>query len=162
HAAGARLARAGNGDGGRGHARGEHGRARARPWRAITLPARTMDAGGDRDGDGGRCRGARVRGRGVDGRSGAASIHLAAPMAADRPRPARGDRAARGAGAHRAEGIVMAVLVFREVGFRYPDEMRDALRDVTLEVDAGTFALVVGPTGAGKSTLLRAVNGLVP
>ena len=57
---------------------------------------------------------------------------------------------------------MMPALRFRAVGFRYPDAAREALRDVTLDVDAGTFALVVGPTGAGKSTFLRAANGLVP
>ena len=46
--------------------------------------------------------------------------------------------------------------------FRYPDTSRDALTEVTLDIDEGTFALAVGPTGAGKSTLLRASNGLVP
>jgi energy-coupling factor transport system ATP-binding protein len=56
----------------------------------------------------------------------------------------------------------MPALQFRDVGFRYPDGVRDALVEVTLDVDAGTFALVVGPTGAGKSTFLRAANGLVP
>jgi energy-coupling factor transport system ATP-binding protein len=55
-----------------------------------------------------------------------------------------------------------AALRFQDVGFRYPDGTTDALRDVTLDVDAGTFVLVVGPTGAGKSTFLRAANGLVP
>jgi len=34
-----------------------------------------------------------------------------------------------------------------------------ALRDVTLEVPAGGYALVIGPTGCGKTTLLDAVAG---
>ncbi|MDZ4654277.1 MAG: ATP-binding cassette domain-containing protein, partial [Coriobacteriia bacterium] len=33
------------------------------------------------------------------------------------------------------------------------------VRDVGLEVDAGTFVGLVGPNGAGKSTLLRSVTG---
>ena len=48
------------------------------------------------------------------------------------------------------------------VSFRYPDAPRPALRDVTVRLEEGTFALAVGRTGAGKSTLLRAANGLVP
>ncbi len=48
------------------------------------------------------------------------------------------------------------------VSFRYPDVGHDALRDATLTIEEGSFALAVGPTGAGKSTFLRAANGLVP
>lgn len=36
---------------------------------------------------------------------------------------------------------------------------RDALRDVTLQVDKGEFAYVTGPSGAGKTTLLRLLYG---
>ncbi len=36
------------------------------------------------------------------------------------------------------------------------------LRDVTLTVDAGAYAVVVGPAGAGKTTLLEVVAGLLP
>ena len=36
-----------------------------------------------------------------------------------------------------------------------------ALRDVSLEVDAGEAVGVLGPNGAGKSTLLRSISGLV-
>ncbi len=48
------------------------------------------------------------------------------------------------------------------VSFRYPDASQPALRDVTIDIEEGTFALAVGPTGAGKSTFLRLANGLVP
>jgi len=37
-----------------------------------------------------------------------------------------------------------------------------ALNDVTFEIEAGTFVLVIGESGSGKSTLLRCMNGLVP
>lgn len=36
------------------------------------------------------------------------------------------------------------------------------LRDVSLEVPAGGYALVIGPTGSGKTTLLEAVAGHAP
>ncbi len=36
------------------------------------------------------------------------------------------------------------------------------LRDVSVQVDEGELALVVGRTGSGKSTLLGAITGHVP
>jgi phosphonate transport system ATP-binding protein len=43
----------------------------------------------------------------------------------------------------------------------YPGGVR-AMEDLTLDIGAGEFVVVVGLSGAGKSTLVRAVNGLVP
>lgn len=34
-----------------------------------------------------------------------------------------------------------------------------ALKDITLSIDRGQFAIVTGPTGSGKSTLLKAILG---
>ena len=48
------------------------------------------------------------------------------------------------------------------VTFTFPGAEKPALKDVSLSVEEGSFALVVGPTGSGKSTLIRAMNGLVP
>jgi energy-coupling factor transport system ATP-binding protein len=56
----------------------------------------------------------------------------------------------------------MSALSFDAVWFTYPDGARPALRDATVSIDEGTFALAIGSTGAGKSTFLRAANGLVP
>jgi ABC-type multidrug transport system fused ATPase/permease subunit len=41
------------------------------------------------------------------------------------------------------------------VTFRYEDEHRDALRDVSLDVTSGQRVAIVGPSGAGKSTLAK-------
>ncbi|MET9261272.1 ATP-binding cassette domain-containing protein [Amycolatopsis sp. NPDC004079] len=49
---------------------------------------------------------------------------------------------------------------FSEVTISYRDT--PVLREVSLHIDEGELALVVGRTGSGKSTLLGAVNGLVP
>jgi putative ABC transport system ATP-binding protein len=42
-----------------------------------------------------------------------------------------------------------------------PNEVR-ALRDVTLTIEPGSFALVIGTNGSGKSSLLNAVAGTFP
>ncbi|WP_252090980.1 type I secretion system permease/ATPase [Pseudomonas sp. MWU13-3659] len=41
------------------------------------------------------------------------------------------------------------------VGFRYTHEGREALRDLSVEIEAGSFIGVTGPSGSGKSTLAR-------
>lgn len=48
------------------------------------------------------------------------------------------------------------------LAFRFPDAVRDTLRGVDWEAEAGSVTLVVGQSGAGKSTFLRCFNGLVP
>jgi energy-coupling factor transporter ATP-binding protein EcfA2 len=56
----------------------------------------------------------------------------------------------------------VSVLDLDRVTYTYPDAAAPALRDVTLQVEAGEFVLLAGGSGSGKSTLLRAASGLVP
>jgi len=54
---------------------------------------------------------------------------------------------------------VTALLELEDVGARYGDIV--ALRGVTLTVEEGQVAAVLGANGAGKTTMLRAVSGTV-
>ena len=55
-----------------------------------------------------------------------------------------------------------AVLLARDFTYTYADADRPALRDLSLEIEPGSFTVVAGGSGSGKSTLLRAACGLVP
>jgi energy-coupling factor transporter ATP-binding protein EcfA2 len=54
------------------------------------------------------------------------------------------------------------ILSARDLTYRYPESSGPALREVTLDIEPGTFTVVAGESGCGKSTLLRAACGLVP
>ncbi len=44
---------------------------------------------------------------------------------------------------------------FRNVSFRYPDDDRPVLEDISFRVEPGETVAVVGPTGSGKSSLVQ-------
>jgi ABC-type multidrug transport system fused ATPase/permease subunit len=50
----------------------------------------------------------------------------------------------------------------RDVTFRYPGGERPALKELNLEIPAGSLVGVTGPVGSGKSALTRAILGLYP
>ena len=50
-----------------------------------------------------------------------------------------------------------ASVSLRDVTFSYEDDAEPALRNVSLEIPAGTVCAVVGPSGSGKSTLANLV-----
>jgi osmoprotectant transport system ATP-binding protein len=55
-----------------------------------------------------------------------------------------------------------AEIVFDHVSKRYPGRAEPALKELTLEIPAGTFCVLVGPSGGGKTTALKMVNRLIP
>src|SRR5690242_165279 len=75
---------------------------------------------------------------------------------------ARPGNPARQAAATAAPPATGARVVARDIGRRFetPNGPVDACRDITLDVPAGSFCVIVGPSGCGKSTLLRIVAGL--
>src|SRR5215212_7384574 len=54
-----------------------------------------------------------------------------------------------------------AEIVFDHVTKRYPGRDVAAVDDLSLEIAAGTFCVLVGPSGGGKTTALRMVNRLI-
>jgi len=52
-------------------------------------------------------------------------------------------------------------IVFDHVSKRYPGRTDHALEDLSLEIPAGTFCVLVGPSGGGKTTALKMVNRLI-
>ncbi len=55
-----------------------------------------------------------------------------------------------------------AEIVFDRVTKTYAGRDAAALHELSLEIPAGTFCVLVGPSGGGKTTALKMVNRLIP
>jgi energy-coupling factor transport system ATP-binding protein len=56
----------------------------------------------------------------------------------------------------------LAMIEVNGATFTYPGNKTPALRDVSFEVQVGTWLAIVGHNGSGKSTLARLIDGLLP
>ena len=54
-----------------------------------------------------------------------------------------------------------AEIRFDHVTKRYAGRTEAAIDDLTFEIPAGTFCVLVGPSGGGKTTALKMVNRLI-
>ena len=54
-----------------------------------------------------------------------------------------------------------AEIVFDRVTKRYAGRDAAALQELSFEIPAGTFCVLVGPSGGGKTTALKLVNRLI-
>ena len=54
-----------------------------------------------------------------------------------------------------------AEIVFEHVTKRYAGRDVAAVHDLSLEIPAGTFCVLVGPSGGGKTTAMKMVNRLI-
>ncbi|MBM7650547.1 energy-coupling factor transport system ATP-binding protein [Bacillus ectoiniformans] len=52
------------------------------------------------------------------------------------------------------------VISIQEVCFRYPDQQRYALENISFDIMKGEWLAIVGHNGSGKSTLAKMLNGL--
>lgn len=52
------------------------------------------------------------------------------------------------------------MIAFHHVTKTYPNTAAPAVDDVSLEIDPGSFVVLLGPSGCGKTTLLKMVNRL--
>jgi len=55
-----------------------------------------------------------------------------------------------------------AIIKLDNVSWAYSREKEWALRDLSLEIEEGSFIAVMGRNGAGKSSFCRLLNGLIP
>ncbi|WP_028783536.1 thiol reductant ABC exporter subunit CydC [Thalassobacillus devorans] len=52
-------------------------------------------------------------------------------------------------------------LAFQEATFTFPGEDRPALKEVSVDLPAGSKTAIVGPSGSGKSTLMQLLLGVI-
>ena len=54
------------------------------------------------------------------------------------------------------------MIEIKELTFKYTGAKKNALENITLEIQKGDFVGIIGESGAGKTTLCSCINGLIP
>ncbi|MBQ2895392.1 MAG: ATP-binding cassette domain-containing protein, partial [Oscillospiraceae bacterium] len=54
-----------------------------------------------------------------------------------------------------------AIIQLEHLSYRYPDAAEDVVKDVSLNIEAGSFVAVLGHNGSGKSTLAKHLNAIL-
>jgi energy-coupling factor transport system ATP-binding protein len=65
-------------------------------------------------------------------------------------------------GKERTEVAQAPLLVVDNVSFRYREREELAIKNISLQLEAGEVLLIAGASGCGKTTLARVINGLIP
>jgi len=56
----------------------------------------------------------------------------------------------------------MALVETGDLTYTYPGASKQSIKNVSIKIEKGQFALITGPSGCGKTTLCRCFNGLIP
>ena len=54
------------------------------------------------------------------------------------------------------------MIEIQEMTFKYTDSKKNALENITLNIEKGDFIGIIGESGAGKTTFCSCLNGLIP
>ena len=54
------------------------------------------------------------------------------------------------------------MIEIQELTFKYDGAKKNALENISLEIEKGGFVGIIGESGAGKTTLCNCINGLIP
>ena len=54
------------------------------------------------------------------------------------------------------------MIEIQELTFKYTDSKKNALENITLNIEKGDFVGIIGESGAGKTTFCSCLNGLIP
>src|SRR5512135_2499170 len=55
-----------------------------------------------------------------------------------------------------------SIVQFQGVTYTHFEKSAPTLMDINLEIQRGSFTLLVGPSGSGKSTFCQLLNGVIP